>query len=154
EREVWELLPVEARAPFSRNLQALVAKGLVQRGPSGRGPHEEYSFRHILIQQAAYRSTPKSLRAELHHRYADWLQTAADPFPGRLEFTGYHLEQSVRYRNDLWPANPESGALSLRAAGHLETAGYAAHDRGDDVAAVNLLDRAAALLPGGDPALG
>ena len=37
EREIRELLPVEARAPLSRNLQTLVAKGLVQRGP-GRSP--------------------------------------------------------------------------------------------------------------------
>jgi DNA-binding SARP family transcriptional activator len=154
QREVWELLPAEARAPFSRNLQALVAKGLVQRGPPSRGPHEEYSFRHILIQEAAYRSTPKSLRAELHHRYADWLEVASKPFPGRSEILGHHLEQSARYRNELWPANSESGALSRRAAGYLETAGYAARDRGDDLAAVNLLDRAAALLPGDDPALG
>jgi DNA-binding SARP family transcriptional activator/tetratricopeptide (TPR) repeat protein len=155
EREVRELLPVEARAPLSRNLQALVTKGLVQRGPPGRSPYEEYSFRHILIQEAAYRSIPKSLRAELHHRYADWLETGvSDPFPGRSEIIGYHLERSVRYRTELRPANPESGALSLRAAGHLETAGYGARDRGDDVAVVNLLDRAAALLPGDDPALG
>ncbi len=154
EREIWELLPVEARAPLSRNLQGLVAKGLVQRGP-GRTPHEEYSFRHILIQEAAYRSTPKSLRAELHHRYAAWLEaTASDSFSARSEIVGYHLEQSVRYRTELWPADPQSAALSLQAAAHLETAGRAAHDRGDDVAAVNLLDRAAALLPGDDPALG
>ena len=154
ERETRELLPVEARAPFSRNLQTLVAKGLVQPGP-GRSSHREYSFRHILIQEAAYRSIPKSLRAELHHRYADWLEVSvSDSFPARSEILGYHLEQSVRYRTELWPADPESAALSHRAAGHLETAGYAAHDRGDDVAAVNLLDRAAALLPGDDPALG
>ena len=44
---------------------------------------EEYSFRHILIQEAAYRSIPKSLRAELHHRYADWLEAVvANPSPG------------------------------------------------------------------------
>ena len=154
EREIRELLPVEARSPLSRNLQALVAKGLVQRGP-GRNPYEEYSFRHILIQDAAYRSIPKSLRAELHHRYADWLETiVSDSFPQRSEILGYHLEQSARYRTELWPADPESAALSHRAAAHLDTAGYAAHDRGDDVAAVNLLDRAAALLPGDDPTLG
>ena len=154
EREIRELLPVEARAPLSRNLQTLVAKGLVQRGPPGRSPYEEYSFRHILIQEAAYRSIPKSLRAELHHRYADWLEViVSDPFPARSEILGHHLEQSVRYRTELWPADPESAALSHRAAGHLETAGYAAHDRGDDLAAVNLLERSAALLPGDDPAL-
>ena len=154
ERETRELLPVEARAPFSRNLQTLVAKGLVQPGP-GRSSHQEYSFRHILIQEAAYRSIPKSLRAELHHRYADWIEVSvSDLFPARSEILGYHLEQSVRYRTELWPGDPESAALSQRAAGHLETAGYAAHDRGDDVAAVNLLDRTAALLPGDDPVLG
>jgi DNA-binding SARP family transcriptional activator/predicted ATPase len=155
EREVRELLPAEARPPLSRNLQTLVAKGLVQRGPPGRGPDEEYSFRHILIWEAAYRSIPKSLRAELHHRYADWVETFfLDPFPGQSEILGYHLEQSVGYRTELWPADPESTALSHRAATHLETAGNAAHDRGDDIAAANLLDRATALLPGDDPALG
>ena len=154
EREIRELLPAEARAPLSRNLQTLLAKGLVQRGP-GRNPHEEYSFRHILIHEAAYRSIPKSLRAELHHRYADSLEAIfSDPFPGRSEILGYHLEQSVRYRNELWLADAQSAALSLRAAAYLDTAGRAAHDRGDDVAAVNLLDRAAALLPGDDPTLG
>jgi DNA-binding SARP family transcriptional activator/predicted ATPase len=154
EQAIWELLPVEARAPLSRNLQTLVTKGLVQRA-LGRDPHEEYSFRHSLIQEAAYGSIPKSLRAELHHRYADWLEAVvSDPFPGRSEILGHHLEQSVRYRTELWPADPESAALSLRAAGQLETAGVAAHDRGDDIAAVNLLDRAAALLPGDDPILG
>ena len=104
---------------LSRNLQALVAKGLVQRGPPGRGFWEEYSFRHILIQEAAYSSIPKSLRAELHHRYADWLEAVPDPFPGHSEILGYHLEQSVRYRTELRPADPESATLSHRAAAHL-----------------------------------
>src|SRR6516162_11955204 len=71
---VRELLPPEARGPLSRNLQTLVAKRLVQYEPSDRRPKEEYSFRHILIQEAAYRAIPKSLRAELHHRFADWLE--------------------------------------------------------------------------------
>ena len=126
----------------------------MQRGP-GRDPYEEYSFRHALIYEAAYRSIPKALRAELHHRYADWVEAYfSDPFPGQSEILGYHLEQSVRYRTELWPADAESAALSRRAATYLDAAGRAAHDRGDDVAAVNLLDRAAALLPGDDPTLG
>jgi predicted ATPase len=155
EEQVRALLPAEAREPLGRNLQTLVAKGLVQRGPAGTRPAAEYTFRHILIVEAAYRAIPKSLRAELHHRFADWLENVfADSFPGRSEILGYHLEQSVRYRHELWPADPQSAALSLQAAAYLDTAGCAAHDRGDDVAAVNLLDRAAALLPDDNPALG
>jgi DNA-binding SARP family transcriptional activator/tetratricopeptide (TPR) repeat protein len=154
EREIRGLLPPEARAPLGRNLQTLIAKGLVQEGP-GPSPDEAYSFRHILIQEAAYRSIPKSLRAQLHHRYADWLEAiVSEPFPARSEILGHHLEQAVRYRTELGPADPEVAALAFRAAAYLETAGVAAHDRGDDIAAVNLLDRAAALLPGDDPALG
>jgi DNA-binding SARP family transcriptional activator len=151
---VRELLPPEARGPLSRNLQTLVARGLVQQRPPRRSRAERYSFRHVLIQEAAYRAIPKSLRAELHHRFADWLEYVVwEPATQRAEILGYHLEQSVRYRNELQPAEAQSSPLPRRAATHLETAGRAAHDRGDALAAVNLLDRAAALLPRQDPAL-
>jgi tetratricopeptide (TPR) repeat protein len=152
---VQELLPPEARAPVGRNLQTLIAKGLVQQGPPGTRAAEEYRFRHILIQQAAYRAIPKSLRAELHQRFADWLEYAwAGPLPQRAEILGYHLEQSVHYRQELRPAEAPAAGLSRRAAAHLERAGSAAYARGDALAALNLLDRAAALLPPGDPAAG
>jgi DNA-binding SARP family transcriptional activator/tetratricopeptide (TPR) repeat protein len=152
---VRELLPPQARGPLGRNLQTLVAKGLVQHQPSDRRPSEEYSFRHILIQEAAYRAIPKSLRAELHHRFADWLEYVFwEPGTTRPEIVGYHLERSVRYLSELRPAEAESSPLRRRAAGHLETAGRAADDRDDALGAVNLLVRAAALLPADDAALG
>jgi DNA-binding SARP family transcriptional activator len=151
---VRELLPPEARGPLSRNLQTLVSKRLVQHEPSDRRPGEEYSFRHILIQEAAYRSIPKSLRAELHHRFADWLEYVLwEPATQRPEILGYHLEQSVRYQSELRPAEAPSNPLVQRAVGHLEAAGRAAYDRDDALAAVNLLVRAAALLPGDDAVL-
>jgi hypothetical protein len=126
----------------------------VQHQPSDRRPAEEYSFRHILIQEAAYRAIPKSLRAELHHRFADWLEYVCwEPATARPEILGYHLEQSVRHLSELRPAEVQSSPLPRRAAGHLETAGRAADDRDDALAAVNLLIRAAALLPGDDAAL-
>jgi DNA-binding SARP family transcriptional activator/tetratricopeptide (TPR) repeat protein len=154
EQEVSELLPPEARGPLGRNLRILIRRGLIQHGP-GRVPGENYSFRHMLIQQATYDAIPKSLRAELHQRYADWLEFVfAEPILNRAEILGHHLEQSVRYANELWPADARSATLSIRAAKHLDMAGTAAHDRGDDLAAVNLLERAAALLPADDPALG
>ena len=152
-RAVRELLPPEARDPLNRNLQTLIAKGLVQQGGPDTSRLDQYSFRHILIQQAAYRAIPKSLRAELHRRFADWFEYAFDqPVPHRAEILGYHLEQSARYWSELRPAGAQSAGLSRRAAAHLETAGCAAYDRGDALAAVNLLDRAAGLLPADGPA--
>jgi DNA-binding SARP family transcriptional activator len=151
---IRELLPPEARGPLSRNLQTLVAKGLVEYEPSDRRPREEYSFRHILIQEAAYRAVPKSLRAELHHRFADWLEYVRwEPDTQRPEILGYHLEQFVRYLTELRPAEAQSSSLPRRAASHLEAAGRAAHDRGDALAAMNLLIRAVALVPRDDIAL-
>jgi len=154
EDAVRELLPPEARGPLSRNLQTLIAKRLVERGPPGVNPVEDYGFRHILIQEAAYRTIPKSLRADLHHRFADWLEYVfLTPAMQRPEILGYHLEQSVRYLSEVRPAEAQSSPLSRRAAVHLENAGRAANDRDDAQAAVNLLTRAAALLPPDDPAL-
>jgi DNA-binding SARP family transcriptional activator/tetratricopeptide (TPR) repeat protein len=150
---VQELLPPEARDPLARNLQTLVAKGLVERLPV-KSRVEDHGFRHILIQEAAYRAIPKSLRAELHHRFADYLEYVFwEPATQRPEILGYHLEQSVRYLSELRPAEAQSSPLSRRAAKHLENAGRAAHDRGDALGAMNLLARAATLLPPDDPAL-
>jgi DNA-binding SARP family transcriptional activator len=151
---IRELLPPQARGPLARNLQILVTKGLVEYDPSDRRPSEEYSFRHILIQEAAYRAIPKSLRAELHLRFADWLEHVFfTPATQRPEILGYHLEQSFRYLSELRPAEAQASPLPHRAAAHLEAAGRAAHDHGDALAAMNLLIRAAALLPGDDAAL-
>ena len=119
---VRELLPPEARVPLEPQppdpgREGARATRAVQTG----GQEEEYSFRHILIQEAAYRAIPKSLRAELHHRYADWLEYVLwEPATQRPEILGYHLEQSVRYLSELRPAEAQSSPLSRRAAVHLE----------------------------------
>jgi DNA-binding SARP family transcriptional activator len=149
---IAELLPEEARGPLERHLPALVAKGLVLTRPSGLVAEEELGFRHILVQQAAYRAIPKSLRAELHERYAGWLERQAGARVREYdEIVGYHLEQAVRYRGELAPVDEEVRALASRAAGCLEAAGARAHARGDAPAAVRLLQRASSLVEWGNP---
>ncbi|HEV3464742.1 MAG TPA: BTAD domain-containing putative transcriptional regulator [Actinomycetota bacterium] len=143
---VAELLPAEGRAPLGRHLRALAAKGLVETPPPG-APGRFHSH-HLLVQQAAYRAIPKSHRAELHQRFAAWSEGQA----AEDEIVGYHLEQAVRYRGELGLVDEEVRGLARRGAGHLEAAGTRAHARGDVPAAVRLLQRAAALLPAGDPA--
>jgi DNA-binding SARP family transcriptional activator len=140
-----DLLPADARAFGTRHLDALVRKEFIAATRPG-GPGAGYRFRHILIQQAAYRATPKLLRAELHERFAAWVE---DPARGGIadqsEVVGYHLEQAFDFRAELGAVGPRELELAHRAGDHLGSAGQQAFKRGDMPATVNLLGRAAAL---------
>ena len=140
-----DLLPEDGRAFGMRHLEALAGKEFIGAA-TGLGDAESFRFRHILIQQAAYRATPKLLRAELHERLVGWIQ---DPARARgeeqSEIVGYHLEQAFRYRAELDSVGEQELALAQQAAQHLAAAGEHAFRRGDMPATVNLLGRAAAL---------
>ena len=143
-RAVESLSPELPPEQVGACLLALIRKELVrpERGAVFAG--EAFRFRHILIRDAAYGSVPKSVRAELHERYADWLEQR----PGEYdEFLGYHLEQAVRYRRELGPPGEREEQLARKAAERLALAGGRAGAREDAPAAANLLDRALALLP-------
>ena len=130
-------------------LPSLVRKELI-RPDVPTFPHEDaYRFRHLLIRDAAYEALPKEIRAELHERFADWLDAHAE-LVEQDEIVGYHLEQAHHYRVELSPDDDRAGALAERAAGPLRAAGNRAQLRGDRPAATNLLSRAVALLPEGD----
>ena len=144
---VVELLPEDARRFVARHLETLVRKELI--GPaSSPGRGESFRFRHILIQEAAYRTTPKRVRAELHERLATWI---SDPARGGIaehsEIVGYHLEQAFRYRAELVTVGEAELELARRASHHLASAGQRAFQRGDMPATANLLGRAASLSP-------
>jgi DNA-binding SARP family transcriptional activator len=140
---VADLLPPPARRQVDRHLEVLVGKGLIELRAPGAGEHEDHSFRHILIQEAAYRSIPKLRRARLHEQLADWFEAMSSEPPHALqEILGYHLEQSIQYLTDLSAPRAETDRLAVRAAHHLGTAGGAAFERGDAMAAVQLLERA------------
>jgi tetratricopeptide (TPR) repeat protein len=109
------------------------------------------AFRHLLIRDAAYGSIPKATRADLHERFADWLDRTSGSLGERDEIVGYHLEQAYRYRTELGPTDERTQALAGRAAEHLAAAGRNAFARRDVSATVNLLARAAELLPPEDP---
>jgi predicted ATPase/DNA-binding SARP family transcriptional activator/class 3 adenylate cyclase len=143
-----ELLPDSLRPEVATGLQHLVRKDLIRpdRPSSVRG--ETFRFRHLLIRDAAYQAIPKELRAQVHQRYAGWLELAAAEQPGEhQEFIGYHLEQAYRYLRELGPVDDHGRELANAAGRNLSAAGRRAFDRGDMPAAANLLGRAAALLP-------
>jgi DNA-binding SARP family transcriptional activator len=139
-----DLLPEDAREFGARHLDTLAAKEFIGPAPSPGGS-DAFRFRHILIQQAAYRATPKVMRSELHERHAGWIGDSVDGGDERSEVVGYHLEQAFQYRAELGAIGDEELALAHRAGDHLAAAGKRAFQRGDMPATVNLLGRAAAL---------
>src|SRR5205823_13150350 len=94
--------------------------------------------RHLLLRDAAYDALPKATRAELHDRFAAWLEERGQTLAELDELLGYHLEQSVRYRGELGTRDDE---LAERASARLAAAGKRALWRGDERAAAGLLRR-------------
>ena len=89
---------------------------------------------------------PKETRAELHERFADWLDTHV-ALVEQDEIVGYHLEQAHRNLAELDGADPRLDGLARRAATRLGTAADTAELRGDYGALSGLVSRAIALLP-------
>jgi predicted ATPase/class 3 adenylate cyclase len=144
---VEELAPPEVRPHVGGHLQTLVRKDLIRPERSDISGEDAFRFHHILIRDAAYAGTPKELRADLHERFAGWVERAAGPRMTEVEeFIGYHLEQAFRYRAELGRADTVEG-LAVEGARHMTAAGKRAANRGDLGAAAELLSRAAALFP-------
>ncbi len=148
-REAVEfLLPDGVRPRVAQLLQSLVRRELVRPGRGTFAGREAYRFRHQLIRDAAYEAVPKGERADLHGRFATWLESVAgDHAQEYEEFVGYHLEQAYRYRSELGPVDDADVERGRRAGALLASAGHRAAERSDTRAARSLLERAAALLP-------
>ena len=142
---------VQALDPDEREVLArltgLVRKDLVRPDRAILPGEDAFRFRHLLIRDAAYDGLPKSVRAELHQRFARWVDEHGDRLVERDEIVGYHLEQAYRYRAELGPVGDAARAAAQDAAGRLAAAGRRGQLRGDMAAAANLLERAIGLLP-------
>jgi class 3 adenylate cyclase/tetratricopeptide (TPR) repeat protein len=140
EDAVADLAGGDVAEPLAR----LVGKDVVRQAEDG------FAFRHVLLRDAAYGGMSKELRAELHERYADFLEGVSGERVAEVEeIVGYHLEQAARYRGEL---GLDGRGLAVRAAERLGSAGSRAYARADMPAATHLLERAVALVPAGDPA--
>jgi predicted ATPase len=133
--------------PQTPRLLALMRKQLLRPDTPQFEGEDAYRFRHLLIRDAAYDALPKAVRADLHERFAGWLEQRGADLVELDEIIGYHLEQAYRCFADLGPPDHRARALAERAAERLSAAGRRAYARADTPAAVNLLERASALLP-------
>ncbi len=93
---------------LSSYLLTLVRNGLIRPMPAS--PQEEhFRFHHVLVRDVAYAGLPKARRADLHERYADWLEERPD---APDEIVGYHLEQAVRCRTSLGASDAQIAGLA------------------------------------------
>jgi predicted ATPase len=141
------LSPSEEHPSLDDRLGNLVRKQLIRPHQAEFGREDTYRFRHNLIREATYRQMSKAARAELHERFAHWLESAGEARSAEQEeIIGYHLEQAHRFRRDLGVDGDATRALARRGAGRLASAGRRALSRGDSWRAAALLARAAVLL--------
>jgi tetratricopeptide (TPR) repeat protein len=143
EGEIFHRGAVQALGPDERQvtprLAALVRKELIGKATAQLLGEDGFRFRHLLIRDAAYDALPKSSRAELHERFAGWLEQRGQELVELDEILGYHLEQAARYKHEL--GQPDA-TLTERAGERLAAAGRRALWRGDQRTAAGLLERA------------
>jgi hypothetical protein len=152
EEAITALLGPQLSGQAASALGSAVQKELIRPDRSILG-RRTYRFRHLLIRDAAYESIPKESRADLHERFARWLDSAAGERAAEYEeIVGYHFEQAYRYRDELGQTEESERLLAREAAARLGTAGRRAFMRSDIPAGVSLTSRAVALLPADDPA--
>jgi class 3 adenylate cyclase/tetratricopeptide (TPR) repeat protein len=149
EGEIFHRGAVQALAPeetqVTPRLAALVRKQLIGPDRTPLAGEDGFRFRHLLIRDAAYDALPKATRAELHQRFAAWMEQHGAALVELDEILGYHLEQACKYRAEL--GLPDDAILKAKARRRLADAGHRAARRQDYAAAASLLERAVALVP-------
>jgi tetratricopeptide (TPR) repeat protein len=147
EGELFHRGTVQALAPeeteLTPRLAALVRRDLVRPDRPVLPREDAYRFRHLLIRDAAYDALPKATRADLHRRFAEWLEEHGEGLVELDEIIGYHLEQAARCLAEL--GRPDH-ALARDASQRLGAAGERVYWRGDLQAAHSLLGRAIHLV--------
>ena len=112
EGEIFHRGAVQALTPeetqVTTRLAALVRHQLVRPDRAQLAGDDGYRFRHLLIRDAAYDALPKAVRADLHARFADWLDEHGQALVELDEIVGYHLEQAARYLAELGQPDPSS----------------------------------------------
>ena len=146
------LLPPDLRADLDARLASLRRSELIDPDAGWLLGEPVLRFHHALIRDAAYRRVLKGTRAELHARFAAWLESRAGESVEHDETIGWHLEQAHQHLCELGPVDAHGRALGERAASHLGAAGRRALARDDMAVAAGLFGRAVDRLDGDDPA--
>lgn len=141
------LSDASSRGGASAALDRLAQKGFLQPARPDFADQTAFRFRHILMRDAAYSTTPKKVRARFHEGFVDWAELAAGDRQSEFEeILGHHLEQAHLHLSALGPIDDHGRALADRAAEKLASAGRRSFARGNVPGASDLLRRASSLI--------
>ena len=115
----------EARDDLETHLLGLADAGIAEAEADVEGA--PWSFRHAIIQEAAYSLLPFAQRRELHAAVARWYEAHPDDDGSEGALLGWHWRRAEQPK---------------RAVAALERAGFAAQDRGANRECVALLEEA------------
>lgn len=132
------------------HLEGLKRSELVEADGSALFGEPVLRFHHVLTRDAAYRRLLKGTRAELHGRFAEWLEERAGESVEHDEAIGWHFEQAHRFLRELALLDDRGRSLGERASRRLAAAGRRALARDDLSPAAGLLGRALDTLDPGD----
>ncbi|MGH7788524.1 MAG: AAA family ATPase, partial [Candidatus Binatia bacterium] len=104
---VSHLLPPEAQAGFDARLESLRRSELIEPDVGWFLGEPALRFHHVLIRDAAYRRLLKGTRAELHSRFADWIEGRVGATVDHDEMIGWHLEQAHQHLRELAPIDAQ-----------------------------------------------
>ena len=127
ERRVLQLGAVYGRAFRASGVAALeygtlidvdrICESLADRDLVRPAEGDRYTFRHILIQEVAYNTLPRSERARLHAAAARWVESISE---GRAvavaEILAFHYREAAVLRTALDPTGEETRQIRGNAA--------------------------------------
>src|SRR5207245_2669523 len=93
------LLDRGRRDGLDERLRVLEHERYVTPAREASGSQASFRFVHVLMRDAAYAGLPKRARADIHARFAEWLE-GTTPNPPE-ELIGHHFEQAYRYLGEL-----------------------------------------------------
>ena len=132
EGEVFHRGAVQALTPeetqVTPRLAALVRRELIRPERAQFAGEDGFRFRHLLIRDAAYDALPKAVRAELHERFAAWLEHRG---ASSSSWTRSSATTSSRPPATGTSSASRDPALAVRAGERLAAAGRSALWRGD-----------------------
>ncbi|MFI5282831.1 MAG: ATP-binding protein [Candidatus Dormibacterales bacterium] len=144
---------VAALEPALPALVVTLCEDLADRDLIRPAEGDRYSFRHILIQEVAYGTLPRSERARLHGEAARWVESTSDGREDSVaEILAFHYREAAMLSHALDPSS-EAAAKAGEAAGRwllkaadVAVAAGATHEAVRHIrAAFDFVDRA--LLP-------